>query len=310
MITYKDQLHAFESQAETMLADVRADKSVLICNNETAYQVVIHRDGQSVDVLRRNESEVTMINVFVLRGAGLLVANGQEVYCISGGHHALYRVPASYHVTIAPSSALDFHAVIFQFSARYLLRLCPDLRLLANVSISSSLQSLGNNQPTATDAEQRALISNICNSALPEHLQAVYKDIKIAELLVLQLAEILNGSKASDTTGLREYELQRVYQVRDILQSAPGKSYTLLGLAHEVGTNDATLKKHFKQVFGCTVFAYLTSCRMESAKHLLLEDRKTVAEIAQYLGYKHVSHFSSAFRKYYGHAPTKFFETN
>lgn len=203
--------------------------------------------------------------------------------------------------------------VVFQFSEAYLLRHCPencpDLCLLTTTEAVGTLQPLGAGGPATTTNEQRALVDQICNAPLPEHLKSVYRDVKIAELLLLQLQEILYGSTPKAENGLREHERQRVYRVRDILRTDPSQSYTLLGLAHEVGTNDATLKKHFKQVLGCTVFAYLTSCRMARAKEMLVDERKPIAEIAQCLGYKHVSHFSASFRKYYGNAPTKFLES-
>src|SRR5690606_36936688 len=77
------------------------------------------------------------------------------------------------------------------------------------------------------------------------------------------------------------------------------------GLAHAVGTNEATLKKHFKAVYGTTVFGYLTARRMELAKALLLSKELKVAAVAQEVGYKYASHFTTAFRKHFGVLPNK-----
>src|SRR3546814_929631 len=94
-------------------------------------------------------------------------------------------------------------------------------------------------------------------------------------------------------------------QVRDLLHHQPAQSYSLVGLAHAVGANEATLKKHFKAVYGTTVFGFLTARRMELAKALLLANELKVAAVAQEVGYKYASHFTAAFRRHFGVLPTK-----
>jgi len=123
------------------------------------------------------------------------------------------------------------------------------------------------------------------------------------ELLSLQLEQVENLEKSSSE--LKEKELKRIYQVKELLECNPEQSFSLLGLAHAVGTNDSTLKKHFKLVFGTIVFSYLTSYRMEKAKEMLLKQDYKIASIANQFGYKHATHFSAAFKKYFGYSPTK-----
>ncbi len=79
---------------------------------------------------------------------------------------------------------------------------------------------------------------------------------------------------------------------------------SLIDLAHQVGTNDAYLKKHFKEVFGTTVFGYLHDAKMREARKMLLED-KTVTEVAYHTGYRYVAHFTRAFKKYFGVTPNQ-----
>ena len=72
-----------------------------------------------------------------------------------------------------------------------------------------------------------------------------------------------------------------------------------------VGTNEYDLKRDFKVVFGNTVYGYLKQYRMEQAKSMLIENDATVAEISLKVGYKHATHFTSAFKKHYGYLPNK-----
>lgn len=152
--------------------------------------------------------------------------------------------------------------------------------------------------------EMNLLIQAIVRCRRPQFSKPYYLKAKIIELMLLQ-AEQQWESTYLHTHTLRDDELQRIYEVRDILHQEPANGHTLLSLAHRVGTNDATLKKQFKQVFGTTVFHYLTDLRMQLAREILLEEREKIAVVAQRVGYKHATHFTAAFKKHFGYLPTQ-----
>ncbi|TIL68999.1 MAG: helix-turn-helix domain-containing protein, partial [Mesorhizobium sp.] len=49
-----------------------------------------------------------------------------------------------------------------------------------------------------------------------------------------------------------------------------------------------------------------TRVRLERAKHLLMQTRAPMIEIAVEVGFENASHFSRLFRQTYGQPPTKF----
>ena len=152
-----------------------------------------------------------------------------------------------------------------------------------------------------------SVVQQILREKKPAYLQAAYIQVKLAELWLLFLEKVGEISSEGRAVSLRPEEQERMRKVRDMLHDHPAASYSLVSLAHAVGTNETTLKTHFKAVYGVTVFGYLTACRMERAKALLAEGRLKVGAVAQEVGYKYASHFSTAFRKYFGYLPTKFF---
>lgn len=81
---------------------------------------------------------------------------------------------------------------------------------------------------------------------------------------------------------------------------------SLLDLARQVGINDRKLKQGFRQVFGTTVFGYLHDYRMEQARLLLIEQKLAIALVAHTVGYSHLSHFATAFRKKFGVNPSTY----
>jgi len=170
-----------------------------------------------------------------------------------------------------------------------------------------------NNQSVLTPSnfpvtmEMVQVIHQIIRCMRKDPCRCIYYQAKVLELLSLQLEQIESSERdlRESRPELKEEELKRVYKVRSILEANPEESFSLLGLAHAVGTNDSTLKKHFKIVFGTTVFTYLNSFRMERAKEMLLKQDSKISSIANQVGYKHATHFSAAFKKYFGYPPTK-----
>ncbi len=140
-----------------------------------------------------------------------------------------------------------------------------------------------------------------------------YKDIykklfiksKVIELLLLQFEQFENTLENTETVKHDSIHLEKMHKAREIIASNLAKPCSILDLAQQVGTNDCYLKKQFKQVFGTTVYGYLQKERMERSRELLLEGNKKVSEVARLTGYKHASHFTTAFKKYFGYLPNQ-----
>jgi len=52
------------------------------------------------------------------------------------------------------------------------------------------------------------------------------------------------------------------------------------------------------------VFGYLLEERMKLGKRLLLEGRTSIADVATEVGYKNATHFTAAFKRYFGYLPS------
>lgn len=154
--------------------------------------------------------------------------------------------------------------------------------------------------------EMKRVINSMLGSNREDECKHLYFKAKIIELLSLQLEQFMITDKPEGKKKrLKQDELDRVHEVKSVLEKNPEESYTLLGLARLVGTNDATLKKHFKMTFDTTVFNYLNRCRMEKA-HLILQERDyKVSHVAEEVGFKYASHFSAAFKKHFGYSPAE-----
>ncbi|MBQ2932002.1 MAG: helix-turn-helix transcriptional regulator, partial [Clostridia bacterium] len=61
--------------------------------------------------------------------------------------------------------------------------------------------------------------------------------------------------------------------------------------------------RYFKERLGQTPQKYIMAKRMDFAKHLLLDDELTLAEIADRTGFCDSAHFSKNFKTFYSMAP-------
>jgi AraC-like DNA-binding protein len=91
---------------------------------------------------------------------------------------------------------------------------------------------------------------------------------------------------------LRQVEQRLVQSLEDMLPSQKQ-------LAKEFALSESTLKRHFKAIYGKTMYEYYLEKKMELAKWLLQEKKSSVTETAYMLGYEKVSAFITIFKKYH-----------
>lgn len=157
---------------------------------------------------------------------------------------------------------------------------------------------------TITPAMQVAL-QQILNCPYQGVVKQMYLESKSLELLALWLEQAIasNSTPKPSTRRHLSDEIERIYQAKEILTQQVDNPPSLMALARQVGLNDCTLKRGFRQVFGTTVFGYLHHHRLEQARSLLLENQLSVTAIAHTVGYTNLCAFSTAFRKKFGVSP-------
>lgn len=152
----------------------------------------------------------------------------------------------------------------------------------------------------------RAILYDMLHCPLDGRYKQLYMRGKTVELLAIQLEEYEQQAgfrtPVKKIKTLKQTDIDRMYHAREIILSNLNSPCSLIDLAHQVGTNDAYLKRHFKEVFGNTVFGFLQSIKMVEARKRL-QDGQSVSEVAYFTGYKHVAHFTRAFKKHFGVAP-------
>ena len=105
------------------------------------------------------------------------------------------------------------------------------------------------------------------------------------DLLMLQIEQI---QFTENDNALPKGSKERLYAVKNFLESKLEPQFSLKTLATQFGTNEFTLKREFKQLFGKSVFDYWNAIQM---------------------GYSNAQNFSTAFKRRYGISPS-FYKTS
>ncbi|MEM1338433.1 MAG: AraC family transcriptional regulator [Bacteroidota bacterium] len=136
-------------------------------------------------------------------------------------------------------------------------------------------------------------------------LKSIYYRAKILELLILQLNS-LNDGQMPRIRSLRDNKLSALYNLRKHVKNNLHKNFTLLDLSMHFGMQQQSLNERFIAVFGVSVHEFIVAEKMCASKKLLKDTEMLVYEIAEQVGYRNGTHFTAAFKRYYGKTPREY----
>lgn len=170
-------------------------------------------------------------------------------------------------------------------------------------SIDTGNTAVASKQPGFIHHEMKNTIKNILENPYQGAMKRMYLEIKSLELITMQIHQL--GNQSATMRPLLTKNRDLAFAVKEFLEQQFLTTWTLEELAKQFGTNIQTLKTSFKATFGTSIFSYYQQQRMEFAKHMLLDQKHTILEISEWLGYSHQNHFSIAFKKHFGFAPSE-----
>lgn len=144
--------------------------------------------------------------------------------------------------------------------------------------------------------------SRIIDNPFHGALRLVHCEALATELLCLAVGNIgrLSGEPSEQYT---EREIRCLHTARTLVMTQLSRPPTIRQVARASGINETTLKRGFKALFGETVFEFSVRCRMQHALKLFREQRLSVAQVGEAVGYRHQTSFATAFRRHFGLRP-------
>lgn len=86
------------------------------------------------------------------------------------------------------------------------------------------------------------------------------------------------------------------------------ENFNVEALGEEVGLSRAQLHRRIKELTGITVGEFIRNQRMQQAARLLEKGDVTIAQVAYAVGLVNPTHFTTAFKKYFGVTPSAYME--
>lgn len=156
---------------------------------------------------------------------------------------------------------------------------------------------------TKCDTRFRLLFEQLYSLSETDMLYQMRSELIILEIIFHQIESLAVESKNTEQVIVMKNHYEKILLAKQIIEEDLSKNHTIPELAKQVGTNVQYLKKYFKQYFGKTVMNYITEKKMEHAKALILTGNYRVSDVARLTGYKHSTHFTTAFKKHFGFIP-------
>jgi AraC family transcriptional regulator len=127
-----------------------------------------------------------------------------------------------------------------------------------------------------------------------------------ANMLAVHLLQRYSTRKVSIkkyTNGLSNSKIQEIISyINDNLD----KNLSLAEISAITQMSPHYFASLFKQLMGIAPHQYVTKCRVEKAKYLLVKQELSVIQVSQLVGFQSQSHFAKVFRKYIGVTPQAF----
>lgn len=130
--------------------------------------------------------------------------------------------------------------------------------------------------------------------------------IKNYRQLHTETKHLLSGMQrafADYSSGVKDDIIQ---QIKYYIVENSHKDISLERIANKFELSPIYISKLFKEQLGINYINYLTECRLEKARKLMTDPKKSLKEITFEVGYHDPNYFSKVFKKIYGESPTEF----
>jgi len=156
-----------------------------------------------------------------------------------------------------------------------------------------------------TDVALDSLMKRVHEELLRRHASALFLQ-GIAQAIAIHLArnyaELVKASR-SGSPSLPGYKLR---QITDWMAENVAEEFNLDRLAAQAGLSKFYFNRLFKTAMGMSPSRYHINLRLDAAKRLLRETKKSAMEVALDVGYANPSHFAHLFRRETGLAPSDY----
>jgi len=211
----------------------------------------------------------------------------------------IFLIPRNQLATIInyPKDGQPHKTVVMHLSTARLREFYAGLEIKPKLSVSPKIRSFSNHP-----------LLESCLASLIPYFEM--KDIpgNIASLKMTEAISILRAIDREIDDVLANFEEPGKidlagYMEKNFMFNMPMEKFGYL-----TGRSLTTFKRDFKKAFNTTPQKWLTQKRLELAHYQFVEKKKKPIDVCYEVGFENLSHFSYAFKKQFGYAPTALLE--
>lgn len=131
-------------------------------------------------------------------------------------------------------------------------------------------------------------------------------NVRSEKMLLNITMELIRGTMEAIALENKEKDIKPIRMVKKYIEENYMKEITLTQLAELVDMNASYLSSMFKKETGMAYSEYLIHCRLQKARHLLVETNMSISEVARNSGYQEARYFSKQFSKQVGLKPSEY----
>jgi AraC-like DNA-binding protein len=165
-------------------------------------------------------------------------------------------------------------------------------------------------QPEAPELQKIFHFSNhpllvSCLSSLIPYFEINDLPENIASLKITEAISVLRTIDKSIDNLLANFEEPGKIDLAGYMEKNFMFNLSLEKFSYLTGRSLTTFKRDFGKIFNTTPQRWLTRKRLELAHYQFTEKQKRPIDVCYETGFENLSHFSYAFKKHYGYAPTE-----
>ena len=149
------------------------------------------------------------------------------------------------------------------------------------------------------------IVDEIVSEPVNENFKLFFLRVKAEELICRLLIE-LEKRDEKQLVSLNNQDIQTLYKVKEQMLEHLETPPVIKELAVFANMSPTKLKRLFRQIFGNSIFNYYQAFRMKEAAFLLKEQKMSVSDTGNQLGFTNLSHFSKVFKDHMGMKPKQY----
>ncbi|WP_254659526.1 AraC family transcriptional regulator [Mucilaginibacter sp. PPCGB 2223] len=228
----------------------------------------------------------------------LTLSDGVQNYIFNEGDFRFIRKNQLLKFIKQPPDGGEFKTLSVYFDQQTLLNFSAEYGYKTERNINST--------PAVIQLKTNNLLTGFVNSMMPYYGTEVMQEN--AQLMALKLREailILLQTHPDLKNVLFDFSEPGKIDLESFMNRNFHFNVQLKRFAYLTGRSLATFKRDFEKIFHTSPSRWLQKRRLQEAYYLIKEKGKSPSAIYLDLGFEDLSHFSFAFKKTYGVAPTK-----